>query len=356
MAVNQLGRPAGAARGSAEPSAPATAEIARQRPAGAGGEAVSAPAAAAAPVLLSQATAERGRTILAGGTSPATSRAHAGDVAYFWARAGAELGLAESYPVPLAALVQFVVDHLEGLPPATEAALLERAAQGLPGGKARPGPHALATIARRIASLSKAHQLAGVPNPCQRPELRELLARAGRRQARSANSPRRKRAATREVLEALLATCDDTAAGVRDRALLLFAFGSGGRRRSEVAAARVQDLVAVDGGYLFHLRRSKTDQAGEGLELPVLGRAARALAAWLAAAGLTEGPVFCSLSWARRPRGGRAGPRRPRGGALRPQRPRNRQHPRRPGRLRSAGVRRPQPALRLRHRRRPPGH
>jgi hypothetical protein len=199
-------------------SASGTAEIARQRPAGAVGEAVFATAtAAAAPVLLSQATAERVRTILIEGTSPATSRAHAGDVAYFWAWAGAELGLAESYPVPLAALVQFVADHLEGLPPATEAALLERAAQGLPGGKAKPGPHALATIARRMASLSKAHQLAGVPNPCQRPELRELLARAGRRQARSASPPRRKRAATREVLEALLATCDDTLAGVAGR-------------------------------------------------------------------------------------------------------------------------------------------
>jgi hypothetical protein len=81
--------------------------------------------------------------------------------------------------------VQFVVDNLEGLPPATEAALRERAAQGLPGGKTRPGPHALATIQRRIGSLSKAHQLAGVANPCQRPELRELLARAGRRQARN---------------------------------------------------------------------------------------------------------------------------------------------------------------------------
>jgi len=88
---------------------PATAEIARQRPAGAASEEVFATtAAAAAPILLSQATAERVRAILVEGTSPATSRAHAGDVAYFWAWAGAELGLAESYPVPLAALVQFV--------------------------------------------------------------------------------------------------------------------------------------------------------------------------------------------------------------------------------------------------------
>jgi len=270
--------------------------IARQRPAGAAGEADFAPPALA-PVLLSAATAEKVRAILVDGTSPATARAHAGDVAYFWAWVAAELGLPERYPAPPAAVVQFVADHLKGLPPATEAALLERAAQGLPGGKARPGPHALATIRRRIGSLSKAHQLAGVPNPCRRPELRELLARAGRRQARSASPPRRKRAATREVLEALLATCDDTLAGVRDRALLLFTFGSGGRRRSEVAAARVEDLVAVEGGYLFHLRRSKTDQVGEGVELPVVGRAGRALAAWLAAAGLTAGPLFRPLSW-----------------------------------------------------------
>ena len=99
------------------------------------------------------------------------------------------------------------------------------------------------------------------------------------------------------MLEDLLATCDGSLAGVRDRALLLFGFGSGGRRRSEVAAARVEDLVPVDGGYLFHLRRSKTDQAGAGAELPVLGRAGRALAAWIAAAGLVEGPLFRPLSW-----------------------------------------------------------
>jgi integrase len=95
----------------------------------------------------------------------------------------------------------------------------------------------------------------------------------------------------------MLATCDDTLAGIRDRALLLFAFGSGGRRRSEVAAARAEDLAAVDGGYVLHLRRSKTDQLGEGVELRVVGRAGSALAAWITAAGVTKGPLFRPLSW-----------------------------------------------------------
>jgi len=44
----------------------------------------------------------------------------------------------------------------------------------VPFTRARPESHALASIARRIGSLSKAHKLADVPSPCQRPEVREL--------------------------------------------------------------------------------------------------------------------------------------------------------------------------------------
>lgn len=46
-------------------------------------------------------------------------------------------------------------------------------------------------------------------------------------------------------LEALIDTCDDTLEGLRDRALLYFAFASGGRRRSEVAAADLSDLRLI---------------------------------------------------------------------------------------------------------------
>jgi integrase len=58
--------------------------------------------------------------------------------------------------------------------------------------------------------------------------------------------PARKPALTKAPLEALLATCTDGLIGLRDRALLLFAFSSGGRRRSEVSAAVVDQLVKVD--------------------------------------------------------------------------------------------------------------
>jgi integrase len=47
------------------------------------------------------------------------------------------------------------------------------------------------------------------------------------------------------VIEKLLTTClyEHRLVDVRDRALLLVAFASGGRRRAEVAGLRVEDLV-----------------------------------------------------------------------------------------------------------------
>ncbi len=73
----------------------------------------------------------------------------------------------------------------------------------------------------------------------------------------------KKTAIARTGLEAMLATCDESLEGVRDRALLCFGFASGGRRRSEIAAADMQDLrrTAPD-SYVYRLEHSKTQQAG----------------------------------------------------------------------------------------------
>jgi integrase len=61
----------------------------------------------------------------------------------------------------------------------------------------------------------------------------------------------------------MLATCTDGLIGIRDRALLLFAFASGARRRSEVAGAVMENLVKINAQtYLYRLTHSKTDQAG----------------------------------------------------------------------------------------------
>ena len=64
-------------------------------------------------------------------------------------------------------------------------------------------------------------------------------------------------------LEAMLATCDDSLEGIRDRALLCFGFASGGRRRSEIAAADLRDLRRIgEAGYIYRLEHSKTQAVG----------------------------------------------------------------------------------------------
>jgi len=241
---------------------------------------------AASIVTFDPETRERVRTILEAGVAANTRRAYAGDIRYFWAWARLALGLADAYPVQPAAVVRFIVDHLEGLPEPVDAALVAE------GAKARRGVHSIATVSRRLAALSVAHEAQGAENPVQLPQVRALMAAARRGRARQGLAPQKKRAATLDVLNPMLETCGDDLRSVRDRALLLFAFASGGRRRSEVAAAQLENLSTVPGGFIYRIPWSKTDQQGVGREVPVLGRAAVALQAWLEAAGIVAGNLF----------------------------------------------------------------
>lgn len=207
-------------------------------------------------------------------------------------------------------MIQFLVDHIQRrskaelvseLPPAIDQALV---AAGL---KAKVGPLKLSTVVQRVAVLSTAHKLKRLTNPCKLPSVRTLLSRARRASVKRGERPTKKTAITRPELEAMLATCDGTLEGLRDRALLCFGFASGGRRRSEIAAADLRDLRKVGGdGYIHRLEYSETQQAGVKADStpdkPILGRSAEALAAWLGAAGIHEGAIF------RRAWKGRVGP------------------------------------------------
>ena len=105
-----------------------------------------------------------------------------------------------------------------------------------------------------------------------------------------------KAALTREPLEALLATCDTSLRGRRDRALLLFAWASGGRRRAEVAAATRENVHQVgERLWVYTLSQSKGNQAADDRpenDKPIAGAAADALEAWLAASKIASGPLF----------------------------------------------------------------
>lgn len=255
------------------------------------------------PEHLAACAAEAVREILAEAASANTTRSYAAALRYWAAWFQGRYGQPITLPVPPAAVVQFVVDHLARksktgltweLPPALDTPLV---AAGL---KQRPGPLKLSTIVHRVAVLSAAHQLKKLANPCEAPEVRQLLAKGRRAAHKRGERPQKKTAITRTELEALVTTCEDTLTGLRDRALLYFAFASGGRRRSEVAAADLSDLRRIGTrGYVYRLEHGKTLQDGPKTtstpDKPILGVAADALAAWLDAAGLTEGPIFRRL-------------------------------------------------------------
>ena len=202
-------------------------------------------------------------------------------------------------PVSEAAVQQFIVDHvqritdaglLHELPPEIDTALVEH------GFKGKLGAPALNTVTHRLAVLSKIHTLHGAANPCQTPAVRELLAKTRRAHAKRGALPQRKAALTREPLEALLGTCDDSLQGMRDRALLLFAWASGGRRRSEVTNATLENTRKVGArAWVYTLTHAKANQTGADRpenDKPIVGVAAEALEAWLAASGIRSGPIF----------------------------------------------------------------
>ena len=78
-------------------------------------------------------------------------------------------------------------------------------------------------------------------------------------------------------------------------------------RRAELAALNVEDLVEVADGFRVLIRRSKTDQERQGQEIAIPhGRHLKPVAtvkAWLAASGITSGPLFRPISRSGRIRG-----------------------------------------------------
>jgi integrase len=251
-------------------------------------------------VLHSQA--ERSvRALLKEGESANTVRSYASALRYWAAWFRLRYRAALALPVPVPAVLQFLVDHVErtteegtlihDLPSAIDHTLVDN------GFKGALGAPALNTVLHRLSVLSKAHQMRDVPNPARDPAVQELVRRIRRAYATRGARPVSKTALTKDPLEAMLATCTDGLIGLRDRALLLFAFASGGRRRSEVTGAVMKNLVKVDQQtYLYRLTYSKTDQAGTthnaDADKPLVGPAAEALTAWLNASGVQSGAIF----------------------------------------------------------------
>jgi integrase len=159
------------------------------------------------------------------------------------------------------------------------------------------GVLAVATITRRVATLSKAHQAMGEENPCQAALVKATLRGLRRKQG---TAQKQAKPLLKEELFAILDPMGDSVKDVRDRALLLLGF-AGGFRRSELVGLDVADIEIVRQGIIITLRHSKTDQDGAGRKIGIPhGRTQHcpvaAVTAWLARSAITQGPVFCPIT------------------------------------------------------------
>jgi integrase len=150
------------------------------------------------------------------------------------------------------------------------------------------------TLCRRLAAVSQLHGQAGFESPTRSWAVKQFW-QGLRREVGIA--PVRKQPVLIRDLQQILAAVPDTLAGTRDRAVLLIGFAAA-LRRSELAALEVADIATTAEGLVLTIRRSKTDQAGEGrrVGIPAGGDPAtcpvRALEAWCAAGKIAEGPLF----------------------------------------------------------------
>ena len=156
----------------------------------------------------------------------------------------------------------------------------------------------VSTLARRVASISQAHQAAGLPSPTLSLSVRATL-KGIRRKKTSLTTEKAPVlvADLRKMVDAL----GDSLMGKRDRALLLVGF-AGAFRRSELVSLDVADVAFDPNGLTIRLRRSKTDQEGEGRKvgLPYGSNLAtcpvRALQEWLHVAAITNGALFVGIN------------------------------------------------------------
>jgi len=160
-------------------------------------------------------------------------------------------------------------------------------------------------VRRRLAIWSTLTKWRGHVGAFSSPALKSAIRLA----VRATPRPKRRKSAksvTGDVLSKLIGTCrSDNLRDVRDKAILMVAFASGGRRRSEIASLRIEQLqpeepIQIDGApplpsLSIHLGRTKTSGAQNDEVVYLTGRPVEALNAWLTAAKIEKGCIFRAI-------------------------------------------------------------
>ncbi len=155
-----------------------------------------------------------------------------------------------------------------------------------------------AGIRQAVWAIGAVHRLASEPDPTKA----EIVRLALKRMARQLGT-RQQQAAPINGYEVrrIVETAGDRPIDQRNLALLLV-MRDLLARRSEAVALDVADISDdPDGSGTAMIRRSKTDQTGEGRELYLSPPALAQLRRWIAVAGITEGAIFPAVNKAGQP-------------------------------------------------------
>jgi site-specific recombinase XerD len=154
------------------------------------------------------------------------------------------------------------------------------------------------SIQRRLNAIAEAHKAAGLESPTHNAMVRNTM--KGIRRTKG-TAPAQKTAALTPDIRTMVDLTGGGAIGTRDRALILLGF-AGAFRRSELVALNLDDCAFGKDGLVVTLRRSKTDQTGEGRKIGIPYGSnpetcpVRTIQDWIETAAITGGPVFRSIN------------------------------------------------------------
>jgi site-specific recombinase XerD len=121
------------------------------------------------------------------------------------------------------------------------------------------------TLKRRIASISVVHKLKNQYIDTKHPVIRENL--LGIKRLKGSNQKAKKPILIndlKQIIDVINKLNIKEIRKTRDKALILIGF-AGGFRRSELVALEIDDIEFVREGVKIFVKRSKTDQSGEGM-------------------------------------------------------------------------------------------
>jgi len=154
------------------------------------------------------------------------------------------------------------------------------------------------TLKRRLASISILHKTKGHYIDTKHPIIMENL--MGIKRKNGSNQKGKKPLLINDLkslIEAIHQSKEKDFRKTRDKALVLIGF-SGGFRRSELVDVKYEDIEFVTEGVKIFVKKSKTDQSGEGMTkaIPYFDNEnfcpVKSLKNWIEVSDLNEGKIF----------------------------------------------------------------